>query len=926
MAAPLKLSVALFIAGLLMLFAGIGRAQSVPNPDSMAVRRLIDSAKFFYDEVNATKGLKTSREAYQLAMSRLGPNHVQTAQSAMYVAKGYRELDREKEALPFIEYSIGVYHRAGKVGSEANCHNNALICKRKMMRYTEAHEHARKAYELALSDSAQYASLIASIKINESWVFILEKRYHEALFILQQARTTCEILKDTIQLGFVYYHLGGAYFGLNDFTRARESYLNAWSCLEKRIKPSHTYFADLYDRIGRCSQKNGDPETGLKFLLSARAIYLEMGAEKPDYIAFLQYFGQFYFDENRYEEAMVQFETCLEAKEQYYGKNSRYLLKTLYALGETGIATGRYERAEQCLQRGIQILRDSFEGNGLLTFPYFTQRAALMEKRGQSEACIALCDSAFVMAGFDVENPENFVSRNHGRVLCTMVARAHVSVFEKTGDVHKLQKAEYYFSVATRLLFLEVKEISEESSREIFYDKDHGVIDDWLDARMALYKATGDLEHARVAFQIACQERAFLLSEAMRKSGALQYAGVPESILQSERTLRETIAKAEKARLQNNYLSTNQTDSAALVLNHTLAEARKNHEALMLLIEKNYPDYFHLRHLKNDVSPEVLRRHFLETDQGLLVYSPTSNGVLAFLLTRDTFVAQQLATTPEVGAFNQSLTAYFAESDPDDEMYDQNLKQYTLQAQNWYDVLVRPLEDLLPERLIIVPGGELCYLPFEALLSGPPGETGNWKTYPFWTKQKTLRYALSPDLPVQNKQVAARKTSKPWLGLAPFATDAEGFANRNPTGETFAPLPFSGKEVRTIAAQMHGDCWLNTASGTDRFLREASAYRILHMATHSRADDRQGDYSYLVLSPSGERLPARDLYQYELPADMVVLSSCEAGSGKLINGEGIIGLVRAFTYAGAKSVVASQWVTGDQSSAELMIAFYRFLG
>ena len=72
-------------------------------------------------------------------------------------------------------------------------------------------------------------------------------------------------------------------------------------------------------------------------------------------------------------------------------------------------------------------------------------------------------------------------------------------------------------------------------------------------------------------------------------------------------------------------------------------------------------------------------------------------------------------------------------------------------------------------------------------------------------------------------------------------------------------------------------------------------------------------------------MPAKDLYQMSLSADMVVLSACEAGGGKLINGEGIIGLVRAFTYAGARSVVASQWLAGDQSTAELMIEFYRQL-
>ncbi len=124
---------------------------------------------------------------------------------------------------------------------------------------------------------------------------------------------------------------------------------------------------------------------------------------------------------------------------------------------------------------------------------------------------------------------------------------------------------------------------------------------------------------------------------------------------------------------------------------------------------------------------------------------------------------------------------------------------------------------------------------------------------------------------------------------------------------------------------VRGEAWLNTATRPGRFQEAAFRYRILHLATHSRADDRMGHYSYLVTSMSGERLPAKDLYQMSLAAEMVVLSACEAGGGKLLRGEGIIGLVRAFTYAGARSIVASLWVANDQSTATLMLDFYRRL-
>jgi CHAT domain-containing protein len=141
----------------------------------------------------------------------------------------------------------------------------------------------------------------------------------------------------------------------------------------------------------------------------------------------------------------------------------------------------------------------------------------------------------------------------------------------------------------------------------------------------------------------------------------------------------------------------------------------------------------------------------------------------------------------------------------------------------------------------------------------------------------------------------------------------------------FAALPASGTEIKTIGALLKGACWLNAEASPGRFLREAPNYRILHLATHSRADDRLGDYTWLAAARTGEPMPAKDLYQLALRAKMVVLSACEAGSGQLLRGEGIIGLVRAFTFAGAESTVASLWLANDQATAGLMLGFYKNL-
>lgn len=109
----------------------------------------------------------------------------------------------------------------------------------------------------------------------------------------------------------------------------------------------------------------------------------------------------------------------------------------------------------------------------------------------------------------------------------------------------------------------------------------------------------------------------------------------------------------------------------------------------------------------------------------------------------------------------------------------------------------------------------------------------------------------------------------------------------------------------------------------------ATARRI-HFATHGLISERQPQYSSLVLTLDGDTredglLQVYEIFNLKLQADLVVLSACQTGLGQQLKGEGIIGLTRAFMYAGAPSVVVSVWRVADASTAELMVGFYRHL-
>jgi CHAT domain-containing protein len=111
---------------------------------------------------------------------------------------------------------------------------------------------------------------------------------------------------------------------------------------------------------------------------------------------------------------------------------------------------------------------------------------------------------------------------------------------------------------------------------------------------------------------------------------------------------------------------------------------------------------------------------------------------------------------------------------------------------------------------------------------------------------------------------------------------------------------------------------------------ELSKYRYVHFATHGYIDSDRPDLSAIVLSlvdeegkPEDGFLRAHDIYNLNLPAEVVVLSACETGLGKQIKGEGLVGLTQGFMYAGARRVVVSLWNVNDKATAELMARFYR---
>ena len=249
-------------------------------------------------------------------------------------------------------------------------------------------------------------------------------------------------------------------------------------------------------------------------------------------------------------------------------------------------------------------------------------------------------------------------------------------------------------------------------------------------------------------------------------------------------------------------------------------------------------------------------------------------------------------------------------------------------ARDLYQGLISPIAPQHLSRLILVPDGPLNLIPFGALVSDD-------KEY--LDKQLTLSTVPSATVYVTLKTATSRSAaSRPFLGVAyspvsgtPLQTVSSSRGLADLRGGSPAPLQFAREEVAE-AAQSFGSnsVVLDGGNASEAALKAEPLgdFRIIHIAAHGIGDETEPDRAALVLLPGSNEedglWQAREIRQSRLNADLVVLSACETGTGRLQGEEGVMNLARAFLIAGARSVVASLWSVEDSSTATLMGFFY----
>ena len=392
------------------------------------------------------------------------------------------------------------------------------------------------------------------------------------------------------------------------------------------------------------------------------------------------------------------------------------------------------------------------------------------------------------------------------------------------------------------------------------------------------------LGNARFDVRRAADPRLIQQEQALRAE-----IGTLDQQLRQEQARPGTERSAERLATLGTELSSRQAAYADLLTRLKLADP----EAASLL----------------SVAPLTLAevQRLLDADTVLLSYFVTADKTVATVVGREQFRAVELPVGE--AALRAAIDEFRAFADPRD-VHPASLQQLAA----W---LIAPIADQLTTPVVgVVPHGVLHYLPFAALPAPPPRPDVGAAEASYFGETHTLFYLPSASaLPfIQQKRKAS---AGPLLALA--QSQPEGLP----------PLRFADLEAEAIAGLYGTRALVGSAATESAFRAQAPGATILHLAAHGELNAARPLFSRLFLAADAQddgSLTVQDVYGLDLArADLVVLSACETQLGAQSRGDDLVGLNRAFIYAGTPSVIASLWSVNDPATALLMASFYGHL-
>ena len=828
------------------------------------------------------KALSTQERALA-AMEALG-DKVGAAKTLGNIGLVYKALGDYPKALSTLERALAAKEalgdKAGAVGTLVNIgnvhHELGDFAKALSML-----ERALAAME-AMGNRAGVAAAMSSI----GTVCFSRSDYAKALAMHQRALAAYEALGDRVGAAKTLGNIGIVYRALGDYAKAL-------SMLERALSAKEA----MGDRAGAALMLvvAGGVYYSLRDNVKALARYeralaaMEAMGDKAGAAKALLGIGTVHFSVADYAKALATFERVLAAMEAL-GDGSG-MATTLGNIGNVYASSGDYAKAIATYERALAMQ----EAQAALG-----DKMALADKAGPVRTltnigtiCVKLGDHAKAIQSF--ERAAGIAEKLGANELVVRALTGLAFARLHSGDDGHAMELAHRAVVLLKSLVGGLGEEQGATAREQFTSL----------FSIGLTAAANAGNVAEGAFFLE-SGRAGSLLEALESRGALRAALLPEELRVADVEARGREARALVAYTK----SLDGGDLAAIrARDAELNAARADVVEVVDRIQRES------KRAAEVVYPEASKltdmQGFLAAGEAFVLYglSEGEGDAYALVLTKGAARIVALGKSSQIATACEALDASDPSSDP------------TAALDRVRDLVVKPLA--LPKetkRLLVSPEGPLSYVPFSALLPGmdiacePSGTT-----YGVLLEERSKRG--SEVLALGDPDYTAKFNPTALEIYAPAAVAVVG-----PTrGARLVPLP--GTRIEATAV---GDVTLFGKDASEVGLREAlskkkARWHAVHFACHGLVNPDRPTRSSLALTPDAENdgfLTALEILRMEIPSDLVVMSACETSKGKIVGGEGIVGLTRAVMYAGSPRVICSLWKVDDDATRALMTKFY----
>lgn len=771
------------------------------------------------------------------------------------------------------------------------------------------------------------------------------------------------------ELALTYNNLSTNYYSQSRYYEAHKYISKAVDNWEKVVDDHPEYLAIGYDNLGSAL----DSEEGIKYLKKSLNLKLEL--EINPFRSYVE-LGKKYQNLERYDEALSYLKKGLKWLEQDMessdstGQDLEYdLMNTYGILSSIYRDRKNYNLALEYINEAIDIAQKNNYRIKRVQLPI--QKASLLSSMGNDQEAIYLLNKIFeteadsplfgyltnVLASihahkqdyknaliynqFSVEynqsyrsdpNPRNFIKvYRHDEMPITFNAATSLSNHAKylsgyarqsrTGPLNKVEVLKIALSNIKEsiLLFQEVQNFDAGS----FYAKRkfNQAIDRQQEILFDLYTLTSEKNYL---------EQAYLISETGKFNTTLlnfnnykleTLGTVPKELIGKDRKLKESITRLKDKIYYYELYNDLSKDTVVNSDYDKLVHLKTEHKNLVDLFKRDHPSYFKIKHDLEPVSIESIQ-NLLQNKTLILDYYIGEESVFIYEISKNHFRATRLNNKKElmeqISSFRKQVEDPSSDVEP--------LKKTGAALSDY--LIPENIQDHSYEDVLIIPDKDLSTIPFEAFV----------RNGFYLIQDYNIHYAYSVTLWSQQKSLKRNKSTKLLAGFAPSYKNKKdqgeefSLATRSKNNQTFdiLSLPGTVKEVEQIQNILSGESFVNSTATKQKFKEVAPDYQLLHLAMHTFLDDEDPLFSKLLFENnttwSESFLTVSEIYTSRFNADLVVLSACNTGYGKILPGEGVMSLSQAFMSAGCPSTVTTLWQIPDIKSTKLMVDFYDHLG